>query len=101
MHVLGRHRISGTFYLKKRPTASRGDETRRLMQICTDQNAADNGPLALSRSAEIERMHADWIAVHSDVQPLKHQLRQNEARHNLICGEASGIQGVCSWKRSL
>lgn len=101
MQGLGRHRISGSFRLKKRPTASRGDETRRLEQICRVQNATDNGPLALPRSAETERMHADWIDVHSDLQPLKLQLSQHEARLKLICGEASGIQGVCSWKRAL
>ena len=59
MQELGRHRISGTFRLKKRPTASRGDEMTQLVQICRDQNATDNGPLALPRSAETERMHAD------------------------------------------
>ena len=101
MQELGRHRISGTFRLKKRPTASRGDDMKQLVQICRDQNATDNGPLALPRSVETERMHADWITVHSDLQPLKHQLRQHEARLKLICGEASGIQGVCSWKRVL
>ena len=101
MQELGRHRISGTFRLRKRPTASRGDEMKQLEQICKDQNVTDNGPLALPRSAETERMHAEWIDVHSDLQPLKHQLRQHEARLKLICAEASGIQGVCSWKRAL
>ena len=59
MQELGRHRISGTFRLKKRPTASRGDDMKQLEQICRDQNATDNGPLVLPRSAETEQMHAD------------------------------------------
>jgi hypothetical protein len=101
MQVLGRHRISGTFRLKKRPSAAHGDESSRLMQICRDQNATDNGPIAQPRSAATERMHADWIDIHSSLQPLKHQLRQHEASLKLICGEASGIQGICTWKRSL
>ena len=54
MQELGRHRISGTFRLKKRPTASRGDDMKQLVQICRDQNATDNGPLALPRSAETD-----------------------------------------------
>jgi len=101
MQELGLHRISGTFRLKKRPTGSRGDEMKQLEQICRDQNATEDGPLALPRSADTERMHADWIALHSDLQPLKLQLSQHEARLKLICGEASGIQGLCSWKRAL
>ena len=69
---------------------------KQLEQICSAQNATDNGPLALARSAATEQMHADWIAVHSDLQPLKLQLSQHEARMKLICGDASGIQGLCS-----
>ena len=100
MQQLGSSHISGVFRLRRRPIAGRSEEFQKLKLICNDQKVSETGPMDLGRSSGAERLHAEWIELHGQLQPMKLQLKAHETRLRLICGPDAGIEGICSWKRA-
>ncbi|MEB3165699.1 MAG: hypothetical protein VKO65_03420 [Cyanobacteriota bacterium] len=97
---LGSSRIQARFSLRQVPKLPPSDDIEPLKQLCAAQTMAGAEPLKLARSARAEALHADWIQLYSDLQPLKQKLNLLEARMKLLCGPAAAIKGICSWKRT-
>ena len=54
----------------------------------------------VERSTEAEDLHREWLSLISHQQPLDLKKENLINRLKILCGEDSGIQNICSWKRS-
>ena len=100
LEQLGSSRIQSRFSLRQAPKLTPTDDMATLTQLCAAQTVAGAEPLKLARSSRAETLHADWIELHSGLQPLKQKEDLLEARMKLLCGTAAAVKGICSWKRT-
>ena len=54
----------------------------------------------VERSTEAEDLHREWLSLISHQQPLDLKKENLINRLKILCGEDSGIQNICSWKRT-
>ena len=52
-----------------------------------------------SRSASAKKWHAEWLRLHSEMAALSWERNRREIEIKSLCGDAEGIEGVCTWKR--
>jgi hypothetical protein len=101
LEQLGSSGIKPRFSLRQAPTLPPSDDMERLKKLCAAQTIAGSEPLKLARSSRAEALHADWIDLHSNLQPLKQKKDLLEAQLKFICGTAAVVKGICSWKRTI
>lgn len=97
---LAREDIGEVFRMRGMQRNTRNEERKKLEGICGGQSRGSDGPVLLGRSSEAEKLHAQWIDLLCELQPLTFHLRVHENRLKLICGADAGIEGICSWKRA-
>jgi len=98
---LGSSRIQSRFSLRQAPKLAPSEDMGPLKELCAAQTIAGSEPLKLARSSRAEALHADWIELHSGLQPLKQKMELLEVRMKLLCGPAAAFKGICSWKRTI
>ena len=98
---LAREDIGEVFRMRGMQRNSKSEDRKRLEGICDGQSKGSDGPVLLGRTTEAEQLHTQWIDLLSELQPLTFQLKDHENRLKLICGGDAGIEGICSWKRSV
>ena len=54
----------------------------------------------VERCPEAEDLHREWLSLISRQQPLDLKKENLINRLKILCGEDSGIQNICSWKRT-
>ena len=54
----------------------------------------------VERFPEAEDLHREWLSLISRQQPLDLKKENLINRLKILCGEDSGIQNICSWKRT-
>jgi hypothetical protein len=52
-----------------------------------------------SRSSSAKKWHAEWLRLHSEMAALSWESNRREIEIKSLCGDAEGIEGVCTWKR--
>ena len=52
-----------------------------------------------SRSASAKKWQAEWLRLHSEMAALSWESNRREIEIKSLCGDAEGIEGVCTWKR--
>ena len=67
----------------------------KLSLLISSENFKD-----VERSTEAEDLHREWLSLISHQQPLDLRKENLINRLKILCGEDSGIQNICSWKRS-
>ena len=96
---LAREDIGQNFRMRGMQRNTRNEERKKLEGICDGQTSGCDGPVQLNRTTKAEQLHAQWIDLLSELQPLTLQLKLHENSLKLICGSDAGIEGICSWKR--
>ena len=52
-----------------------------------------------SRSVSAKKWHEEWLRLHSEMAALSWESDRREIEIKSVCGDAEGIEGVCTWKR--
>ena len=57
-----------------------------------------NGPMK-PRTSSAKKWHTEWLRLHSEMAALSWEINRREIEIKSLCGDAEGIEGVCTWKR--
>ena len=94
--------ISGRFSLIGKPTLAKThpkdyakvkEKTAKLPLV-----TVVNGPMK-PRSSSAKKWHTEWLRLHSEMAALSWEINRREIEIKSLCGDAEGIEGVCTWKR--
>tara|TARA_B100000575_G_C22941957_1_gene545196 strand:- start:86 stop:847 length:762 start_codon:yes stop_codon:yes gene_type:complete len=97
------HRCS--FNLLKKPTVAALPELKREVALLADavpEIAIEDvrTDQVMPRDARIEALHAEWLELEVQKSLIGRDLQQIELDIRHLCGANSGIEGVCSYKRT-
>ena len=100
--VVQKTSFSGRFSITDKPTAAMAHPTENAK---VKAKAAKLPPVTVvkgamkSRSASAKKWHAEWLRLHSEMAALSWESNRREIEIRSLCGDAEGIEGVCTWKR--
>ena len=100
--VVQKTSFSGRFSINGKPTPAKvhPTENAKVKAKAAKLPAVTivNGAMK-SRSASAKKWHAEWLRLHSEMATLSWESNRREIEIKSLCGDAGGIEGVCTWKR--
>lgn len=100
--VVQKTSFSKSFKITGKPTPAKAHPTENAK---VKAQAAKLPPVTVvkgamkSRSASAKKWHAEWLRLHSEMAALSWESNRREIEIKSLCGDAEGIEGVCTWKR--
>ena len=100
--VVQKTSFSGRFSITDKPTAAMAHPTENAkvkakaakLPVVTVVSGT-----AKFRSSSAKKWHAEWLRLHSEMAALSWESNRREIEIRSLCGDAEGIEGVCTWKR--
>lgn len=100
--VVQKTSFSGRFSITDKPTAAMAHPTENAkvkakaakLPVVTVVSGTTK-----FRSYSAKKWHAEWLRLHSEIAALSWECNRREIEIKSLCGDAEGIEGVCTWKR--
>ena len=100
--VVQKTSFGGRFSITGKPTAAMAHPTENAKVKAKAAKlpavTVVNGAIK-SRSSSAKKWHAEWLRLHSEMAALSWEIKRREIEIKSLCGDAEGIEGVCTWKR--